>query len=806
MCQCFAFVPQHLQNQYGQIRETKESCSFLELAKRSSEAVMATPWLPPSLDDDDIFAEDIKRKELEKKSLEFMASLIQHRLKDPLIYENNENDDEIPLAMKFAHDRFRDLTCTYEGEIILERLFDTRNISDPDVETPEDEEVIKAAIIAMQSLLILGMQTGVKGTPQQKERSVAHLRNYNKGDENTEYTSDFDAYWKSLSTQKLKHDSDVTAGIQLLAELKLKRTAQGAFDLLVRLGAWKIHEDLGLLRSGFPTRYTDEELKSAQEAANDNHDPDKILGIRKDLRHLKVYTIDSECTDEIDDGLSIEVVKKADGTERKRIWVHIADADRFAPRHSKIFRTAQQRATSLYLPTGSVPMFPIELSGGPMSLRAECDSHALSMAIELNDDGSIDEDSLMITPSLINVDYRLSYDEVDEMLEVGVGYFEEWELGALLDEANKRRKHRISCGSTEGFVPMPIPQAEIKVVENSDNEVDILLNVETTHNAGVNQSEAVLDFDSQPDEDISPPVSSAFLLVTEMMIMSGEGMGKLKDVLESKTKRVREENDHLPILENKLDLPYRAQPRPDFKQRYQELETLNSLKGKGYCHAWYARRFFESVRVNNEPSPHNGLGLDCYVQWTSPIRRFSDLQVHSAVKRFLRRHRVNLLMENGREIPEGITPSDLGCDVPKLVPSLTTEEGSSKRYEIVRTGGRHYINYKRGIGFVNAARMVQRKSKEYWLFEYIKRQLEESDSEVLYKATVLACVDPRRGQYAIFVHDLGLEHRYLSEQGELSIGSKLWLKVSSVQPRHGILTFTLSSIYGGKSKPFTQIS
>lgn len=88
-----------------------------------------------------------------------------------------------------------------------------------------------------------------------------------------------------------------------------------------------------------------------------------------------------------------------------------------------------------------------------MSLRADCDSHALSLGVELNDDGSIDEKTITVTPSLIKVDYRLTYDEVDEMLEMGVGYFEEWELGALLSEANKRRGFRISKGSTEGFVP-----------------------------------------------------------------------------------------------------------------------------------------------------------------------------------------------------------------------------------------------------------------------------------------------------------------------------------------------------------------
>eukprot|EP00554_Chaetoceros_debilis_P012653 CAMPEP_0194118258 /NCGR_PEP_ID=MMETSP0150-20130528/34644_1 /TAXON_ID=122233 /ORGANISM="Chaetoceros debilis, Strain MM31A-1" /LENGTH=787 /DNA_ID=CAMNT_0038809567 /DNA_START=292 /DNA_END=2655 /DNA_ORIENTATION=+ len=783
---------------------------------------MSRPWLPGTKLDDDIFAVDEKSQELEQKSIQYLASLMNHymaaskdvsRIDDLDDYDgdgdgddgNNgegrlEQSSDQTLAMELAHDRFRDLTCSHEGELLLEKIFDTRNAPSLEVNDPD---VIRGAVIALQSFLMLGMQIGVKGTPDQQKRSVDHLRS------NKQYTksghhisSNLDRLWESYDARRLKHKSDIVAGMQLLAELKRKRNAQSAFDILVFMGAWTKHEDVALLRSGFPTRFTAEEELAAMSAANDPRDPDTILGLRKDLRHLKAYTIDSESTDEIDDGLSIETLKKSDGTERKRIWVHIADADRWATRSSDIFQSAQERATSVYVPQGSVPMFPASLSAGPMSLAADRDSCALSLGLELNDDGSIDESTLIITPSIVNINFRLAYDEVDEMLECGVGYFEEWELGALLAEANKRRKYRISCGSTEGFVPKPIPQSEINVVRNGDGDVDILLNVEVSHNAGLNQSEAVMDADLSLDDEFAPPVSSAYLLVTEMMIMSGEAMGKLKGVLESAVQNIWKDSE-LPILDNKLDLPYRTQPRPDFGKRYQEFQTLESLKSNGYVHAWYARRFFESVRVLEEPQPHHGLGLDCYVQWSSPIRRFSDLQVHASVKRFLRRNKVNRLMEAGKAIPAAITPSDLGCEVPQPIDSSTSESGLYTEYQIDLASNKfHGINYKKGLGFVNAARMVQRKSNEYWLFEYVRRQLEKSPSEISYETTVLACVNPQRDQYAIFVHELGLEHRYISEKGQLKIGEKIFLKVASVSPRLGMLTFTLSSKYGGKSTKF----
>jgi hypothetical protein len=127
-------------------------------------------------------------------------------------------------------------------------------------------------------------------------------------------------------------------------------------------------------------------------------------------------------------------------------------------------------------------------------------------------------------------------------------------------------------------------------------------------------------------ECFARPVSSAFLLVTEMMILSGEAMGRLKGVFESAARRIMESNNTIPLLENTLDLPYRTQPKPDFAERYQELNTLNSLKKKGYCHAWYARRFFEPIRVRDMPLPHHGLGIQCHL-WSLSIL-YGEYRVH----------------------------------------------------------------------------------------------------------------------------------------------------------------------------------
>jgi len=202
---------------------------------------------------------------------------------------------------------------------------------------------------------------------------------------------------------------------------------------------------------------------------------------------------------------------------------------------------------------------------------------------------------------------------------------------------------------------------------------------------------------------------------------------------------------------------------------------------KRYPHAWYARRFFNKVIVSEEPGSHFGMGLDCYVQWTSPIRRLTDLQVHSALKRYLRRRRANELVQAGSSIPSEITSMDLGCDISNL------EQPSA-----IDT-----IDYKSGLGMIFAGRPIQSSSSTYWMFQKIQQMIKEADDEVMFECIVLGCVNRDRFQYAIYVYELGLEHRYLSETGKLEEGKKLWLRISFVNPRNELLTFVLASKSGG---------
>lgn len=213
------------------------------------------------------------------------------------------------------------------------------------------------------------------------------------------------------------------------------------------------------------------------------------------------------------------------------------------------------------------------------------------------------------------------------------------------------------------------------------------------------------------------------------------------------------------------------------------MDLLEYNVGDGYCHAWYSRRFLQSVRVSEDPMPHSGLGLDCYVHWSSPIRRFGDLQVHASVKRFLRRKRVYELIEKGEKIPEGVRDLDLGLPEGTVGPN-----GQILVDAIDQSMLDQDIDYREGGGLFGAARTLQRQSQQYWLFEYLRR-LKDDDPDRTFSAVILGCTDPERGQYAIYVYELGMEHRFVAPGRRLDAGLKVQLRVDNVNPRNGILYF-----------------
>ena len=362
--------------------------------------------------------------------------------------------------------------------------------------------------------------------------------------------------------------SDKAAAQELLSFAKRSKNEQSAFQMLVDLGIWSEHENLNLLRSQIPIRFANELIAAAQECFT-NPIPDKMGDLRRDLTHLHVYTIDDISTTEIDDGLSIETL--ADGS--KRIWIHIADPTRWLDPESALDKDARKRGTSVYLPTGVISMFPMDLATGPMSLIESKVCHAMSFAVDLDAVGAIA--NYEIVASLVKPNYRLTYDDVEEMLQLGV----EDDLERLADYARLRKKWRVDQGAIE----IHLPDTSVKVDSKDGDRLTLELMEDT--------------FSRQ--------------LVAEMMILAGEVAAQFAQT-------------------NNIPIPYRYQEQPELPP----LDTLMQLPS-GPVREFAICRCMTKGSLGLYASRHSGLGLDAYAQVTSPIRRYSDLLAHWQIKAFL---------------------------------------------------------------------------------------------------------------------------------------------------------------------------
>ena len=366
-----------------------------------------------------------------------------------------------------------------------------------------------------------------------------------------------------------EESSQKAQAVEILTVLEQSTTAEGAFDTLIALGFWHPHENLALRRSQIPSTFSEETLSMAQQRLQSPPpDPDEN---RLDLTHLKVYTVDDASTQEIDDGLSCEPLE--DG--RERIWIHIADPTRWLIPGDDLDLEARRRCTTVYLPTGMIPMFPAQLATEAMSLIQGKTCCALSFGVCLSETGEIE--TYLIRPSLIKPTYRLTYEDVDEILELGIKA--EPELHQLAYWSKLRGQWR----SHQGAISINMPESSIKVVEDQE---DIIIEV----------------FDDSP----------ARQMVAEMMILAGEVAARYGQ-------------------EHELAIPFRSQPQPELPPD-EELMLLPT----GWVRDSAIRRCMTRSEVSITPSRHATLGLDSYSQVTSPIRRYTDLLAHFQLKAHLR--------------------------------------------------------------------------------------------------------------------------------------------------------------------------
>ena len=250
--------------------------------------------------------------------------------------------------------------------------------------------------------------------------------------------------------------------------------------------------------------------------------------------------------------------------DRERLWIHVADPGRLIAPESLLDREARRRGTSLYLARDSLPMVPPQLATGPLSLRSGHRCAAWSLAVELDGDGAIVAQSLH--RSWVRPAYRLSYADADELLELAPP--QERDLLRLHALLQRRRRWRVARGA----LLLDQPEGRVRCRDGT----------------------AALEI-------IEP--GAARLLVAEAMILAGAAVAAHGQ-------------------RSGLALPYRSQ-LPSTLPTAAELAPL----APGPVRHAALKRCLSRGSLGTTPAPHFSLGLEAYVQATSPIRRYSDLLV-----------------------------------------------------------------------------------------------------------------------------------------------------------------------------------
>lgn len=369
----------------------------------------------------------------------------------------------------------------------------------------------------------------------------------------------------------------------------------------------------------FPEKVMNQAARTAQEVSEADR------AGRRDLRDVAMVTIDGEDAKDLDDAVSVSF----DG-EKYHLGVHIADVTNYVQENSALDREALKRGTSVYLVDRVIPMLPHALSNGICSLNEGVDRLALSCLMTVDQKGEITD--YEICESVINVNKRMSYRVVQELLtEDGLTektpqpgeedyrvyaellpMFREMEtLAALLRE--KRRKR--------GSINFDFPECKI-YLDSEGHPTDIKPYERNT------ATDIIEDFMLAANETVAQhfywmelpfvyrvhDVPDADRLQKLASIISNFGYS-MKAVGRAKSK-VSSEEIH-PKEIQKLLAKIAGTPEEAMISRM----ALRSMK---------------QAKYSVECTGHFGLACAYYCHFTSPIRRYPDLQIHRIIKEQLR--------------------------------------------------------------------------------------------------------------------------------------------------------------------------
>jgi exoribonuclease II len=229
------------------------------------------------------------------------------------------------------------------------------------------------------------------------------------------------------------------------------------FHLLVKAGVWSANENIPLLRQGLPVNFSLAARQQAELILRRGQEELFSDSGRTDLTNLQPLTIDGPTTLDFDDALSIE-----EDNGNYLVGIHISDVAHYVRPGDPLFLEAMHRGTSIYLPEGQIPMLPRHLSQGVCSLIQDETRATMSFMVLLSPDAEVLR--VRIFPSIIRVKRRLTYDEVDKMLD------SDHEIRMFDMLRRKLRMRRLAAGA----LLLPFPDVNIFIDHQGKVHVSLL--------------------------------------------------------------------------------------------------------------------------------------------------------------------------------------------------------------------------------------------------------------------------------------------------------------------------------------------
>ena len=334
---------------------------------------------------------------------------------------------------------------------------------------------------------------------------------------------------------------------------------------------------------------------------------------RRDLTNKQIFTIDGDDTKDIDDAISLEVLKNGNYL----LGVHIADVSHYVTETSFIGKEAMERGTSVYIGGRVIPMLPQKLSNGICSLNPDVERLAVSCDIEIDSSGKTVGSDIYL--SVIKSKKQMTYNLVNKILEENVvpeGYEEFKDTLIKMNElAHLLRKYKIS----RGYIDFDIPEPKIEINERGE-----AIDIKKRHRGeGENLIE---DFMIAANEAVAETIY--YMDLPFLYRIHGT----------PSEEKIRSFAQFVSILGHKLEGKLKN-VTPKTIQKI--LESLKDEKEYPILSKLLLRSMQKAIYDKNNIG-HFGIASNCYTHFTSPIRRFPDLTVHRLLKTYLVEQKIDV--------------------------------------------------------------------------------------------------------------------------------------------------------------------